>query len=110
MFNRTLSALAAVALTGATLAAGTSASAQGIEDSVKVRYGDLDLSSTSGAARFERRLRNAAKEVCGEETRDLLINEAVHACQARAMANARSDLQVAIATKAGSRTVALRTD
>jgi UrcA family protein len=34
-------------------------------DSVIVRYGDLDLNSAEGPARLHRRIRNAARSVCG---------------------------------------------
>ena len=110
MFNRSLSALAAVALTGATLAISTPAFAQS-QDSVRVSYADLDLASADGAQRFERRIRQAAEEVCGSASRDLRQNQAVIACQARAVAGAKADVQVALAGKTGaSRTVALLTN
>ncbi|MBV8687376.1 MAG: UrcA family protein [Alphaproteobacteria bacterium] len=111
MFNRTLSALAAVALTGATLAIGTPASAQTVEDSIAVRYGDLDLSDGAGAAQLELRLRQAASQVCGDYGRDLSVNSSVQACKTRALANAKSDMRVALAAPAGTgRSVTLRTN
>jgi UrcA family protein len=110
MFNRTLSALAAVALTGATLAVSTSASAQ-TGDSISVRYDDLDLASSAGSDRFDRRVRQAARAVCGDLSADLRLNGTVAACQADAVAGARANAQIALAGKSGgSRTVALRTN
>ena len=110
MFTRTLSALAAVALTGATLAVSTSASAQ-TGDSVAVRTGDLDLATSAGSDRFERRVRTAARAVCGDLSADVRANQVVAACQADAMAGARAEAEVALAGKpGGSRTVALRTN
>lgn len=110
MFNRTLSALAAVALTGATLAISTPAFAQG-DDAVAVGFGDLDLSTAAGSQRFERRVRQAATAVCGEFSRDLRLNEAIGACKGRAIAAARADAQVAMAARpAAGRMVALRTN
>lgn len=110
MFNRTLSALAAVALSGAAMAVSTPAAAQE-QDSVVVRYADLDLSTPAGAERFEQRLRRASADVCGDVSIDLEISGAVKACRARAIANAKADLQVAMAKPAGgNRVVALRTN
>jgi UrcA family protein len=108
MFNRTLSALAAVALTGATLAVSTSASAQ-TRESVSVRYSDLDLASAAGSDQFERRVHKAARAVCGDLSADLRLNSIVSACQADAVASARAGMDVALAGKPGGRvTVALR--
>lgn len=103
MFTRTLSALAAVALTGATLAISSPAAAQSEEISVFVPTGDLDLSTAAGAERLEVRLANAADEVCGEATRDLRLNAQVKACKARVTSRARAE--IAAAQKAGTRTV-----
>jgi UrcA family protein len=110
MLTRTLSALAAVALTGATLTVGSPAFAQE-QDSVRVGYSDLDLSTPQGSERLDRRLRQAAADVCGTYSADLRQNQSVGECQARALSGARAEAQVALAGKAGgSRTVALRTD
>jgi UrcA family protein len=110
MLNRALSALAALALTGATLAVSTPAFAQS-SDSVSVGYGDLDLSTAAGTDRLDRRLRQAASAVCGDHSLDLRMNRAVRECEARALAGAKADLQVALAgQRAGRRTVALRTN
>jgi len=107
MFNRTLSALAAVALSGATLAIATPAFAQS-EDQVSVRYADLDLSSPDGAQRLDQRIRLAAVQVCGNFSNDLRLNETVGECQARAIADAKAGAQVAFAgTTGASGTVAL---
>jgi len=110
MFNRTLSALAAVALSGATLAVSTPAFAQS-DDQVSVSYGDLDLSSADGAQRLARRIRQAAVEVCGTFSNDLRRNEIIGQCQDRAIAGAKAEAQVALAGKTGgSGTVALLAD
>jgi UrcA family protein len=107
MFNRTLSALAAVALTGATLAASTPATAR-TEDQASVRYADLNLASPDGAQRLGQRIRQAAVQVCGTFSNDLRLNEAVGECQSRAIAGAKAEAQVALAgMTGGSGTVAL---
>jgi len=110
MFNRTLSALAAVALTGATLALSTPAMAQS-DDQVSVRYADLNLASPDGAQSLVRRIRQAAVQVCGTYSNDLRLNETVGECQSRAIAGAKAEAQVALAGKTGgSGTVALLAD
>ena len=52
--------LVAIAAAVATLAAGA-ATAQ----DANVRFGDLDLASSAGAARFDRRVERAARSACG---------------------------------------------
>lgn len=54
----------------ATLAIAASAAAPAIAqtaptDAVAVEYGDLDLANQADARKLDRRLRNAAREVCG---------------------------------------------
>ncbi|HEY0411581.1 MAG TPA: UrcA family protein [Allosphingosinicella sp.] len=111
MLTRTLAALAAIALTGATLAISTPVSAETIDDAVTVRFGDLDLSTRAGADKLDRRLVSAAREVCGWVPREMDLKADVIACRQRAVAKARSDLQIAMAGRAGGgRTVALRTN
>ena len=100
MFNRTLSALAAVALTGATVAISSPAAAQSSDQvSAFVKTGDLDLSTAAGAERFEVRLRNAAEEVCGEASRDLRLNAQIRACTARITSRAHAEVDIAMARK-----------
>ena len=48
------------------LAASLAASAQAQELSVRVGYGDLDLASDAGVARFDRRIDAAIEQVCGD--------------------------------------------
>ena len=110
MFTRTLSALAAVALTGATVAISSPAAAQSTDQvSAFVKTGDLDLSTAAGAERFEIRLRNAAEEVCGEATRDLRLNAQVKACTARITSRAKAEVEVAIRKGQAGETVVLGT-
>ena len=108
MLNRTLSALAAVALSGATLAIATPAFAQSEPTSVFVPTADLDLSTAAGARRLDLRLRSAAEEVCGEDSRDLRLNAEIRACKARATSRAR--VEIAAARRAPRQVVALGTN
>jgi len=104
-----LTALGAAALAASALSAPATAAPED-ETRIAVSYAGLDLSRPSDAARFEQRLRVAAREVCGPAPAlDLHIAVQVRACQADALARAKADLQVAMRS-GGSRVVALRTN
>ena len=93
MFTRILSALAAAGLTAITLAAATPLYAQSLDDQVQVRIADLDLSSDKGAAIFDRRVRAAARQICGcMPTTNLNLQRQVADCQAEVAANAKQEL------------------
>lgn len=97
MFTRTFSALA-----GATMAAGMLAlstplfAAETNQETAIVQVGDLNLASAAGMARFERRVGQAARRVCGEiPTLDLNMQRHVRSCQDQVRASAKSELQLA---------------
>jgi UrcA family protein len=93
MFTRTLSALAAAGLTVATLALATPLHAAPADDEVvTVMIGDLDLASADGAARFDRRVRAAARSICGTMPADLNMQKQVADCQEEVIAGARTEL------------------
>ncbi|HEX2762643.1 MAG TPA: UrcA family protein [Allosphingosinicella sp.] len=111
MFKRNLAALAAAAVTAAGIAIATPASAEPSEDSVAVSYGDLDLSTANGSARFDRRVRNAARTLCGwNQLQPIDMQRQVSACQEAAIANAKADARVAMAKNGGPFRLALRAD
>ena len=59
-----------------------------------VRTSDLDLSTSSGRAKLDHRLVNAAYEVCGSASdADLAGKNAVRACRADVLASARARSQ-----------------
>jgi UrcA family protein len=62
---KTSSALFAAALGTATLFASPAAAAPAETGQVEVRYRDLDLSTDAGAKELDRRLHQAAEQVCG---------------------------------------------
>jgi UrcA family protein len=62
---KTSSAFFAAALGTATLFASPAAAAPADTGKVEVRYRDLDLSTPAGAKELDRRLHQAAGEVCG---------------------------------------------
>jgi UrcA family protein len=99
MLTRTLSAVAALALTAGTLALSTPVHAAEAEQAVvAVAIGDLDLGRPGDVATLERRVRAAAREICGAmPTRGLREQGEVAGCQAQVVANARRDVELAIA-------------
>ena len=102
MFARTISAFAAAGLTVATLALATPLrAAPADEEAVTVTIGDLDLASADGAARFDRRLRAAARSICGTMPAGLDMQKQVADCQEEVIAGARTEL--ARAPSAGAR-------
>ena len=93
MFARTLSAFAAAGLTVATLAFATPIqAAPADEDMVTIAIGDLDLSTADGAASFDRRVRAAARSICGTMPADLNMQKQVADCQDEVIADARTEL------------------
>jgi UrcA family protein len=109
MLTRTLSALAAAALTAGTLALATPLHAAEAESrSVAIAIDDLDLSRSKDVATLERRVRGAARAICGwHPTAPLRERRDADACEAQVLADARSDIQTAIAART-SRRLALR--
>jgi|SRR4051794_14386319 UrcA family protein len=97
MLNRTLSALGAAAMAAATLLAATpAAAAPAADDSVTISYAGLDMANPADAAAFDRRVRNAAIDYCGNfPALDLKLQSKVQACRSAIAANARADLAFA---------------
>ena len=109
MYVRTLSLIGAVAATAATIAFATPAAAQA-EERAAVSYAGLDLSNPADAARFDSRVRAAARKVCGfERSNDMRVHQQNIACQKSAMAQAHADIQVALRGTSGT-AVALTTN
>ncbi len=68
-----------------------------------VSYADLDLSSTSGQARLERRIEAAVRDVCGEAPSfELARQQAIRDCIAETRANVRRPARPA-ASQTGTR-------
>ncbi len=110
MLTRTLSALAAVGLTFATLALATPLKAAPIgEDTVRVKIGDLDLATARGTATLDRRVRAAAREICGTvPVINLNLQRQIADCQDAVVANARAEVELAVAAARSGRSLALR--
>ena len=108
MFTRTISALAAMALTAGTLALSTPVKAAEADYQVSVRIGDLDLSSASGAATLDRRVRAAARQICGwVPVADLNMQRQVSDCQESVVAGARQEIEIALNSPRPQQRIAL---
>ncbi len=108
MFTRTISALAAVAFTAGTLALSTPVRAAPAEDQISVRIGDLDLSSASGAATLDRRIRAAARQICGwVPASDLNMQRQVSNCQESVVTGAKQEIEFALNSPRPQQRIAL---
>jgi UrcA family protein len=110
MFTRTISAIAAAGLTVATLALATPLEAAPLDEESKVvRISDLDLSTDKGVAALNRRVRSAARDICGWNPRaDLALTSVLVECENRIVASARPDVELAIASAQPQQRLTLR--
>jgi UrcA family protein len=105
-----LTALGAAALAASALSTPAAAGPADDGTRVAVSYAGLDLSRPADAARFDRRIRAAARTVCSDAPMlDLGVAARVQACEDSAIARARADLRVALRAS-GERVLALRTN
>jgi UrcA family protein len=102
---KTLSALAALAVASVLLVPTVSQAAE--KDSVRVSYADLNLATSGGQDRLQRRIAYGARLVCDTaDVRDLKFARAVGECRTGAVADARPAYDAAVASaRRGSVTV-----
>jgi UrcA family protein len=102
---KTLPALAALVVAGALVVPTVSMAAE--SNSVRVPYADLNLATSLGQHKFERRIAGAAKIVCViEDSRELALYEATKDCRTTAINDAQPQVAAAIAAaRRGSVTV-----
>ncbi len=106
---RTLSALAALAMTAGTLALAVPAHAAPIEDVVNISLEGLDHADPADAARIDRRIRFAAQSLCGSKLiQPIRMRERAEACEEAVTADARGSVQLAAARQATPFRLALR--
>jgi UrcA family protein len=90
-----------LAVIAASLAAPSSAFARAEITSVRVAYGDLNLSTQAGRSRFESRLAAAVKRVCpAADFRDLRGTQANRRCVAETHARMKPAVASAMQTRA----------
>ncbi len=106
---RTLSALAALAMTAGTLALAAPAHAAPAEDTVTISLEGLDPADPADATRIERRIRTAARNLCGSDLiQPVRLMEQAAACEKSVMADARSNVALASAGQGSPFRLALR--
>jgi UrcA family protein len=102
MFARTVSTLAAAALSTIALAGSPAIAGQVETSSVIVSFADLNLGQPQGMATLDSRLRIAARRVCDTGERDTHSRRLEAECRVKAVAGARTE--VAAITRTGDRT------
>ncbi len=107
--HRSLSALAALAMTAGTLAFAVPAHAAPVEDGVTISLEGLDAADPVDAARIDRRIRTAAQSLCGSKLiQPVRMREQAAACEATVTADARNSVQLAAAKQGTPFRLALR--
>jgi UrcA family protein len=97
MFARTFSALAGLACAVGILVLSTPVIAAELPTAT-IRIADLDLNSAEGMATFERRVRAAAREICGPSELGLRV-ESKTVCYSEVRAVAMSKAELAMGEK-----------
>ena len=106
MTNRITSAVAAALLAAGTVALGAPAHATE-QDKVSIQVADLDLTSADGADRLERRIKSAARQICGHlPAQNLQMRRMVASCQAEAVAGASARAGAVLAAASSASRVA----
>jgi UrcA family protein len=106
---RTLSALAALAMTAGTFAIAAPARAAPADDGVTVSLDGLNPADPADADRIERRIRSAARGLCGSQrVQPVKLMQQSAACEKAIVADARSAVEIAAARQGGPFRLTLR--
>jgi UrcA family protein len=107
--HRTLSAIAALAMTAGTIAFAAPAHAAPAEEGFTISLEGLDAADPADAARIDRRIRTAAQDLCGSKLiQPIRLRAQAAACEAAVTADARSSVQLAAAKQGTPFRLALR--
>ncbi len=107
--NRMLTALAAAALTTGAVALAVPAHASPAEDVVSISLEGLDSADPADAARIDRRIRSAARSLCGSKLiQPLRMRERAAACEEAVTADVRGSVELAAARQTTPFRLALR--
>jgi UrcA family protein len=89
-----LGVLGTLAIVVATAALPAAAAGRFVEESLEVRYADLDLGKEAGVANLYSRLRNAAEQVCatGSGPQGLFLSSSERACVTAALEQAVANM------------------
>jgi len=102
--------VAAIAIAAAAPAVAGPVGAGEEQVTATVNVADLDLAKPGDAARLDRRIRQAAVQVCGEApTRNLALVTAVQGCQKEAIGRAKAEVTLAM-RGGGNQMVTLRAE
>ncbi|HYD38498.1 MAG TPA: UrcA family protein [Allosphingosinicella sp.] len=108
---RTVSAFAAAALTVGAFALAVPARAAPAEESVTVALDGLNPADPADAERIERRLRNAARGLCGSQAiQPVSLMRKAAACEQAFVADARNAVELAAARQGGPLRLTLRSN
>jgi UrcA family protein len=111
MLKRTLTALAAAAVTAGAVAIAFPAHAAPARDSVTISLEGLNPGDPADAARIDRRLRNAARDLCETQLiQPLRLREQAAACEKSVIADGRASVELAAARQGGPFRLTLRTN
>lgn len=95
--------------TSAALLLAATTSALAAEPSLRIHFGDLDLSRPSGAATLQGRIERAVRQACGRATvGDLNTQQETRRCRQQVLASVapRRDALLAASAPSGSRRLA----
>jgi UrcA family protein len=106
---RTLSAIAALAMTAGTVAFAAPAHAAPAEEVFSIDLQGLDASDPADALRIDRRIRVAAQSLCGSKLiQPVRMRQQAAACEQAVTADARGAVQLAAAKQSTPVRLALR--
>jgi UrcA family protein len=108
---RTLSALAAAALTVGAFALTAPAHAASADEGVTISLDGLDPADPADAGRIDRRIRNAARDLCGsQQLQPVRFMQQAAACEKAAVAEARTAVELAASRQGGPFRLTLRSN
>ena len=111
MFHRTLSAVAAAALTVGVFALTAPAHAAPADEGVTISLDGLNPGDPADSARIERRIRSAARDLCGSRSiQPLRLMQQAADCEKAAVAEARNAVEIAAARQGGPFRLTLRSN
>ncbi|HEX8222525.1 MAG TPA: UrcA family protein [Allosphingosinicella sp.] len=106
---RTFSALAAAALTIGAFALTAPAHAAPLDEGVTIALDGLNPADPADAGRIERRIRNAARDLCGSQLfQPVRMMQEAAACEKAALAEGRNAVQLAASRQGGPFRLTLR--
>lgn len=97
-----------ISLSVALFLASEAKGAEPVVRQVEVSYADLDLASTKGVMRLERRVRTAVSRVCAQPRQGVLATNAESICRRSAAAGARSQIDRAVAKATSAQMIIAR--